>query len=268
MPVYWFALSQTSDIDSTNAVIVFIILHLLLYPASNGYNSYMDRDTGSIGGIKNPKQPTIQLFYVSILLDIAAIILASFISVIFTVGIICYILSSRAYSYRGIRLKKYPIIGYFTVIIFQGAVTYFLVIHGSSHQHPVAIPVTGVVAASFLIGGFYPLTQIYQHKQDKEDGVISMSMLLGLNGTFIFTAIIYSLAVGALAVQLITVQQQENFFIMQIFFLPVLFYFFWWWAQVKKNRTAANFKNTMRMNLLASICTNAAFFVLFLIEKR
>jgi hypothetical protein len=29
---------------------VFVILHLLLYPASNGFNSYHDRDTGPVGG--------------------------------------------------------------------------------------------------------------------------------------------------------------------------------------------------------------------------
>jgi hypothetical protein len=33
---------------------IFIILHLLVYPASNGYNSYMDRDETPIGGLKNP----------------------------------------------------------------------------------------------------------------------------------------------------------------------------------------------------------------------
>jgi hypothetical protein len=59
-----------------NAFLVFFILHLLVYPASNGYNSYMDRDTGPIGGIKNPLQPTRQLFYTTVLLDITAVLLS------------------------------------------------------------------------------------------------------------------------------------------------------------------------------------------------
>ena len=62
---------------------VFIILHLLVYPASNGYNSYMDRDTGSIGGFKNPFQPTRQLFYVTIAMDIVAIVLSFYITLDF-----------------------------------------------------------------------------------------------------------------------------------------------------------------------------------------
>ena len=267
MPVYWFALSQTPNIQTTDAILIFIILHLLVYPASNGYNSYMDRDTESIGGIKNPMAPTRQLFYVSIILDVVGVVLSCLVSKWFALGVICYILASKAYSYRGIRLKKYPVIGYLTVMIFQGAVTFFLVMHGSSVEKMLQVPVAGIVAAALLIGGFYPLTQIYQHQQDKADGVITLSMLLGFRGTFIFTAIVYFFSVAALAYHLISTLQLNGFLIIQIFFLPVLVYFIWWFNQVVHNNNNANFVYTMRMNLLASICTNAAFIVLFLIEK-
>lgn len=125
MPVYWFALSQVPERNWFRALLVFIVLHLLVYPASNGYNSYMDRDENSIGGIRNPLRPTRQLFFVSIAMDIAAVLLGLLVSIYFAAGVALYILASRAYSYRGIRLKKYPFAGYLTVVIFQGAVTFF-----------------------------------------------------------------------------------------------------------------------------------------------
>jgi len=267
MPVYWLSLSQVSDIDTGRAIFVFIILHGLVYPASNGYNSYMDRDTGSIGGIKNPKQPTKELFYASVVLDIAALACSMFISIWFFAGILAFITASRAYSYRGIRLKKYPIPGYLTVIIFQGGLVFFLVMHGCSDEKTLRVPAIGMIAASLLIGGFYPLTQIYQHMQDKEDGVTTLSYTLGYRGTFIFTAIIYLLAMSALAMLLAINLDLWKFFIIQIFFAPVLVYFFWWFYKVYHDTSHANFKNTMRMNLLASFFTNAAFIFLFLIEK-
>ncbi len=267
MPVYWLALSQTVDINMYRAILVFAILHLLVYPASNGYNSYMDRDTGSIGGIKNPKQPTRQLFYASVFLDTLALVSSFFISYWFMAGILAFITASRAYSYRGIRLKKYPVIGYLTVIIFQGALVFFLVIHGSSNDKTLAVPAIGMIAASLLIGGFYPLTQIYQHMQDKEDGVSTLSYRLGYRGTFIFTAIIYFLAMTALGFYLALNLELGKFFIIQIFFAPVLVYFFWWFYKVYHDTAEANFKNTMRMNLLASVFTNAAFIFLFITEK-
>ena len=267
MPVYWFALSQTTVINTSHAALIFFILHGLVYPASNGYNSYMDRDTESIGGISHPQQPTKQLFYATIWLDIVSIILSWFISYYFLLGIIIYILASRAYSYRGIRLKKYPVIGYLTVVIVQGSLTFFLVMHGSSTEKITDVPFIGMLTAGLLIGGFYPLTQIYQHKQDLEDEVISISKLLGYNGTFIFTGIVYVLAMCSLGFYLISGLQQNNFFIMQIFFIPILVYFLWWFAKVYKNTDAANFKNTMRMNMLASFCSNCAFITLLILEK-
>ena len=100
----------------------------------------MDRDTASVGGIKKPMQPTKQLFHITLLLDATAVILSCLISLYFVLGIIAYILASRAYSYRGIRLKQYPVIGYLTVIIFQGAITFFLVMHGSSNDKTLFVP--------------------------------------------------------------------------------------------------------------------------------
>ena len=61
-PLYFFALSQVPDIHWSKAIIVFFILHFLVYPASNGYNSYMDRDTESIGGLEKPPPPSRQLY--------------------------------------------------------------------------------------------------------------------------------------------------------------------------------------------------------------
>ena len=139
--------------------------------------------------------------------------------------------------------------------------------HGCNTGKTFDVPVPGMIAASLLIGGFYPLTQIYQHKQDKEDGVTTLSMMVGYKGTFIFTAAIYFFAMATLAYQLLTTLQLLGFIVVQIFFLPVLIYFFWWFRQVYHNLSAANFVNTMRMTVLASVCTNAAFITLFLIEK-
>ncbi|MCS3799985.1 UbiA family prenyltransferase [Niastella sp. OAS944] len=264
LPVYLFALSQVPAINTTHAVLIFFILHILVYPSSNGYNSYMDRDETPIGGVKAPLQPTRQLFYTSVVMDVLAIALSFFISYWFTFCIVAYIAASRAYSYRGIRLKKYPVAGYLTVIIFQGAVTFFMVYHGSSIDKTLAVPAAGMLAASLLIGGFYPLTQVYQHEADKKDGVVTISALLGYKGTFIFTAIIYTLAMSILAWWFFTNGEQKKFMVIATMMLPILVYFFKWSGLVWKDVRTANFRYTMRMNLLASICTNLAFLTLLI----
>jgi len=261
-PLYFFALSQVPSIHIGNAILIGIILHLLIYPASNGYNSFMDRDTESIGGLEKPPPPSRELYYVTIVLDLMAVILSLIIGIFFTGVVLLYIGASKAYSYRRIRLKKYPIIGYLTVIIFQGALTFALVYYGSNVLPGFWVPWQGMVICALLIGGFYPLTQIYQHQQDIEDGVTTISYKLGYIGTFIFCAIIYALAFVFMAQYFIHSGANKKLIVISIFFAPVIVYFISWFLKVAKNNAAANFKNTMRMTWLASICTNMAFIIL------
>ena len=264
MPVFWFALSCVHQINANKALIIFCIIHLLVYPSSNGYNSYMDRDTESIGGIKHPMAPEKDLFYVTVLMDVLAILLSLLVSVFFMELLICYIICSRLYSYRGVRLKKYPVLGYLTVIINQGGLLFLMVYRGASISFENGIPWLGMLAACFLIGGFYPITQVYQHEQDKRDGVRTISILLGKKGTFVFCACIY---LAAFSMLFLYYQQQEQLFlfgILQLFFLPVLVYFIWWTIQVFKNDAMADFAHTMQMNWLASACTNLGFITLLI----
>lgn len=264
MPVFLFAVSQVPKLQWTHVALVFVILHLFVYPSSNGYNSYMDRDEGSIGGIRNPLAPTKQLFTVSIVLDSIAVLLSVLISPVFAAGILFYILVSRSYSYRGIRLKRFPIPGYISVILCQGGLVYWLVYHAVHQPTTNQVPVAGIIASSLLIGGFYPLTQIYQHEADKRDGVLTISALLGVRGTFVFTAIVYFFAFIALAWLFTESLEIRQLILLQIFLTPVLVYFFRWAWLCWRNPAKADFEHTMRMNWLASTCTNTAFLILLI----
>jgi len=266
MPVFWFAVSQVVYKSWPKIILVFVILHLLVYPASNGYNSYMDRDETSIGGLKNPARPTKQLFYVTVALDLFAIMLSLIIGIGFAIGIVAYILASRAYSYRGIRLKKYPLAGYLTVVVFQGSVTFYLVYSGIYAGTNPHVPVAAMLASSLLVGGFYPLTQVYQHDADKQDGVMTISRMLGIKGTFIFAMIMYSIAFATLAYYFFSSLEAKEFWVVATCMLPILVYFLKWTIKVWKDARQANFENTMKMNWLASCCTNIGFIVVLLMQ--
>lgn len=266
MPVYFFALSFVPAINWPRAVLIFLLIHVLLYPSSNGYNSYMDRDTDSIGGLENPMQPTRQLFITTVVMDVLVVLLSLLISPVFTAAVVLYIICSRLYSYRNIRLKKYPILGYLTVILNQGGVVFFMICHGADELFTTQVPWQGLVASSFLIGGFYPITQIYQHTSDAKDGVKTISMLLGKRGTFIFCALMYTIAFGILFLYYTANKQTGSFLVLQIFFIPVIVYFLRWLLQVWKDERCADFKHTMRMNWLAGTCTNLAFITLIILK--
>ncbi len=266
MPVFWFSLSFVKDIDVFRTIAAFIILHLIVYPSSNGYNSYMDRDESSIGGIKNPLQSTRELYIVTIILDTAAILSSFLLSVWFGVCICCYIICSRLYSYRRIRLKKYSILGYLIVILNQGSLTFYMVYIAANKNFLLDAPLAGLIASAFLIGGFYPITQIYQHESDRRDGVTTISMELGKKGTFIFCAVMYAVALAILFYHFNEHNYLEGFLVLQIFLVPVLVYFFWWFTKVLKDERLADFKHTMQINWLASTCTSLAFITLIFVQ--
>jgi len=269
MPVFLFALASLNSIHIVNTLIAFVALHLFIYPASNGYNSYMDNDTESIGGLKNPPKPTKNLFYISFLFDIIGLVLCSFVSLGFAVFIMLYILASRAYSFKGIRLKKYPFISWITVSFFQGSYLFLVLFFSLSNcQTAEVFPTLLFFVPSLLIGATYPLSQVYQHQQDKAAGDITLSILLGYKGTFIFSASLFIIATILFFIQTeILSLNFLHFYWFQAFLFPVVAYFLWWAYQVFQNYQHANFQNTMRMNMLSSLMLTS-YFILEIIIKQ
>ena len=268
MPVFLFALSQSFSINWQTTVIAFVILHLFIFPSSNGYNSYQDRDETSIGGLKNPPKVSENLFYATLFMDGIGVLTGFLISASFSLFVLIFILMSRAYSYRNVRLKKYPVIGFLTVFIFQGAFVYLMASSAiTTFSVTSYFTINNLICmsvASFFIGSIYPLTQIYQHEADKNDGVISISYKLGYVGTFIFSALLFSLASLFLFYYFNLKHQQIALWLFLIIMLPVIAKLSLWFNKVRRDTSHANFENTMTMNLLTSTCMNLYFVVLIL----
>jgi len=268
MPVFLFALSQADTINWPTTVMAFVILHLFIFPSSNGYNSYQDRDETSIGGLKHPPKVTSNLFYATLLLDIIGVLVALLVSVYFSLFVLIFVLMSRAYSYRNVRLKKYAVIGFLTVFIFQGAFVYLMASSAITDFHiENFFTINNIICmsvASLFMGSIFPLTQIYQHEADKKDGVISISYKLGYTGTFLFSALLFSIATIFLFYYFNLKHQQIALVLFAVIMLPVVTKLMIWFNKVRKDKGNANFENTMTMNLLTSTCMNLYFLVLTL----
>lgn len=271
LPVFMFALSQAYRVNWINAALTFLILHLLVFPSGNGYNSYQDRDDTSIGGIKHPPKITKNLYYVTLMFDVAAIILASVVSNVFAVMLLVYIIMSRMYSYRGIRLKKYAVGGFLTVFIFQGGYVYLMSLVAVTSAPVRELITTGnlicMVVSSLFIGSMYPITQIYQHDADKSDGVKSISCLLGYRGTFYFAGSLFFVATAMLLYYFGISNQSLARILFMLLILPVVVYLSRWFSMVRQNSAHASFENTMKANFLSSGSMNL-FFLILIINNR
>jgi 1,4-dihydroxy-2-naphthoate octaprenyltransferase len=266
MPVFVFALGQAPAIDPIKAILVFVIWHLFIYPASNGYNSYFDKDEGSIALIENPPPTDKSLYVFSIFLDFAGIALAFFVSLEFVLAVFLYGLLSKLYSHPAVRLKKYAIISFLVVFIFQGAFVYWATYSAISNQSVGGTWSSNFLLAglicSCLIGASYPLTQVYQHEEDSKRGDRTLSMLLGINGTFVFAALLF---VGATALMFIywsRLDLLENFWLFLAFIIPVLGVFLSWIVKLKKDKSQANFKNMSKMTMVSGVAMLGYFLVL------
>lgn len=268
LPVFLFALSQSDQINWLNTLLAFLILHGLVFPSSNGYNSYQDRDETSIGGLKYPPKVSSNLYKATLLMDILALLCGLSISVYFSIMVLVFIIMSRAYSYRQIRLKKYPVKGFLTVFVFQGAFVYLMSLTAISGMNSVILfsenSILCMIISSLFIGSIYPLTQIYQHQADKNDGVISLSYKLGYTGTFVFSGLLFSIAILLLFYYFNLKHQFIPLIIFLLMMLPVIYKLSVWFAKVRKDIINADFDNSMAMNMLTSTIMNLYFLLLII----
>ena len=231
----------------------------------------MDQDTESIGGLERPPLPPQSLLYITLIMDIVGVAVSWWlVNATFTTMIFGYILASRAYSSRAIRLKKYPVISFLVVFLFQGGYTFIMVIIGTTSLSLIDVFNTplffAAIISSLMIGGGYPLTQIYQHKSDAKNGDRTLSMLLNYKGTFFFSIMLFTIASICLFFYFFNQKNTYHFLFFQLFITPLLVWFFIWMRKVWKNNEAANFKNTMLMNNLSAFCLNLFYGTLILIN--
>jgi 1,4-dihydroxy-2-naphthoate octaprenyltransferase len=266
MPVFWLSTAVLPKANWTFSSIstVFLILHLFLYPASNGYNSLIDKDEGPVGGIEKPPKPNLQLQVLVILFDVFSILLSFYHHLIFGYFVSVYWIVSKAYSNPGIRLKQYPYLSWIVVSIFQGGWTVLMVWSGILNELPDFDQLGFTMwiwplAATLLLAGSYPLTQIYQHKEDLNRGDKTISSVLGIKGTFVFSAFFLFSGSNLLAFGLWSYQSTLFVWIILAFSFPALLYLFSWALKAWKDPDNADFNHTMRFNQISSIGLSLGF---------
>ena len=273
LPIFLFSLSLSPNFSGDRMLWVFFILHFLLYPASNGYNSYFDKDEHSIGGLEHPPPVQKGLYSLALTLDVLAISLAYIkINTLFAAMVLIYGLISKAYSHPVIRIKKYAWTSWVITGVFQGLFT-FLMCYVGVNDFSFAQALKGDVLlagalTSAMLWANYPLTQVYQHEEDLARGDATLSARLGITGTFYFAASVFTLAAGGFLLFFRFYMGAGYAWVFLLAILPVLSYFFYWFFLILKDRSNADYRHTMRLNTISGICLNTFFLYLFLVSTN
>ena len=267
MPVFWLSLAviPLSDWSYSSAFIVFFILHFLIYPASNGYNSLIDKDEGPVGGLESPPKTNIQLQILVTAFDLLAVIISFLHGWVFGYFVAIYWGVSQAYSNPQIRLKKFPFVSWLVVALFQGGWTVLMVWAGVLKQLPDFEQITTWIwplAASILLAGSYPMTQIYQHEADTGRGDHTISSKLGIRGTFILAGVCLFIGSNILALGLFHYQSVFSLLLILACSVPSLVYFGIWAKKSWLDASNADFDHTMQFNKISSIGLSFGFILI------
>lgn len=272
LPVFLFSLALSPNLIPVRIFWVFFIVHFLLYPASNGYNSYFDKDEESIGGLRNPPPVDRGLYWLSLLIDALAIVLGFIlVNKLFALMLFVYGLVSKGYSHPGVRLKRFPITGWLAAGFFQGYFT-FLMCYIGINDFPLfaalnsKVTYAGLLTTLMLLGN-YPMTQVYQHAEDARRGDLTLSRLLTIPGTFKLAGAVFLLVFICFTWYFIAFFELRYSALFAIAIFPVMVYFIHWVLQVRENAQTADYDHAMRLNLVSATCLNV-FFLFFLIDSH
>lgn len=265
LPIFLFGIQASPSVEPWRGWLAFVVIHFLLYPASQAFNSWYDRDEGPIGGLSVPPPVHVSLAWAAWTLDALALVGAWMVGPVFFLCLVLYTLGSKAYSWKVTRIKSRPWAGWLGIGLVQGGLTFVAVVQGVGTPLGWSEPALwwGALTATCFLLGVYPLTQVYQHDEDARHGDLTVSRRVGIRGTFVLAATFLGAAVVLFVVQFVSGSGWTT----ALFFLglqtPTLIYFLWWAWGVWKDPTRADFRRTMTMNVLASGLMNVFFLLDF-----
>lgn len=196
-PIFlWGYLLAGGTLNAT-LLVAYLAFHLFLYAGGTALNSYYDRDKGPIGGLAHPPPPPKYLLEFSLVWQLIGFLLA--LTVNFTVAAIYFVMfwMSIAYSHPRIRLKGHPFGALATIMLGQGILPFYAgwaTARGDLDGGAAPAVILAALSATLIIGGMYPLTQIYQLDADAERGDLTSARFLGVENSF--RVALLSIAVG------------------------------------------------------------------------
>jgi 1,4-dihydroxy-2-naphthoate octaprenyltransferase len=236
-------------------VLAFVTLHVFIYGGVTAFNSYYDRDEGPVGGLERPPPVPAELLPFSIAVQAAGLLLSLFVSMPFALVCLGFVVLSTAYSHPRIRLKAHPWASMVTVGLGQGVLAFVAGWVGSGAtlaELAGPIGILGVIAATLIILGLYPLSQLYQVDEDRARGDRTVAVAWGTRRCFVVS--LACTAVGGIAMLLVIggLYGRPDAILVGLGLLAQLLAVAWWARHFQVERVLWNFHFVMRLNAVSA----------------
>ncbi|MGM0545228.1 MAG: UbiA family prenyltransferase [Bacteroidota bacterium] len=196
---------MSPNLGAGSFLVQFLNVHLLLYGGATAFNSYWDKDEGPIGGLKNPPKMSDWMWVASLLLQSIGLLLAmgqggSF-TVIYGISMIFFWLYSTPLA----RWKSHPIKSLVAIGVSTGLNSVLLGYLAAGNSFLPLWIFVAAVGAMFMLLALYPISQIYQIREDRRRGDQTFAVRYGRKGVIRFFGL--SFVCGLLMVSVAIAQE-------------------------------------------------------------
>lgn len=177
----------------------FLSVHVLLFGGVTVYNSYWDKDTGPIGGLRAPPPLASWTLPAAWILQVSGLAAAFAISpvsaAVYAFSMLCFWMYSRP----GIRLKGRPWLSLLAIGASTGWCGFLLgYLHGGRSDFTGA-SLAGAFGVSCLIVSLFPMSQVYQVSEDLKRSDVTFTAKYGLKGVRLAYALLFPCGVAFLS---------------------------------------------------------------------
>lgn len=170
------------QLNSIAFMLQFLNVHILLFGGVTAYNSYWDKDTGPIGGLKHPPKMKPWMLYASWAFQIAGLLLALLTGFFFAMMYVISIIFFWLYSSPTTRWKGRPIMSLIAIGISTGVCSFLMGHFAFGGSSVSATQLISSIGISLLILAMFPVSQAYQISEDNKRKDITFAVRFGLKG--------------------------------------------------------------------------------------
>jgi 4-hydroxybenzoate polyprenyltransferase len=179
------------DLNGRWFVIQFLNVHLLLFAGATAYNSFWDKDSGPIGGLRHPPKMRPWMWLGSLILQMIGLMLAIpqgslYVSIYALSMLLFWLYSTPLARWKSHPVKSLVAIGVSTG--FNSVLLGYLAAGNTSLSLPVWIAAFGVTC---MLLSLYPVSQIYQRDEDLRRGDQTFTIRYGERAVYRFFEIAF-----------------------------------------------------------------------------
>ena len=171
-----------ADINRARFVGQFLVVQILLFGGATAFNSFWDRDTGPIGGLRHPPPMQPRMRWASMGLRGLGLLLALPLGGLYVGLYSTSLMLFWLYSSPVTRWKGNPHLSLIAVGVSTGLNPFLMGYLAATASPPGASLVLAGFGAGLLLVSMYPVSQLFQITEDRQRNDVTFAIAYGING--------------------------------------------------------------------------------------